>query len=124
MNKYQDLLDAWNKTDLADHIDIEYYLNDFATWDEFTEYVEERIYEQDVIYYSTVIKYLAENDPSLRESLGIAQEYGCDIDNLNSEYLATLLLQQNLMEEFYNLDNFEHLWDEEEQHNGTRCIKT
>lgn len=114
MNKYQDLLDAWNKTDLADHIDIEYYVNDFESWDEFTEYVVERIYEQDVIYYSTAIKYLAENDPALYASLGIAQEYGCDIANLNSEYLATLLLQQNLMEEFHSMDNFEHLWDEEE----------
>ena len=114
MNKYQDLLDAWNKTELSEHIDIEYYLDDFETWDEFTEYVEERIYEQDVIYYSTAIKYLAENDPSLRESLSLAQEYGADLDSLNSEYLATLLLQQNLMEEFHSMDNFEHLWDEEE----------
>ena len=49
----------------------------------------------DVIYYSVAIKYLAENDPSLRESMELAYEYGYTTENLNSEVLASLLASQN-----------------------------
>ena len=60
-------------------------------------------FDIDVIYYSNAIKYLQENDPSLRESLEIAEEYGYDIKNLNSEILASLLKSQNVRNEFLEL---------------------
>ena len=54
----------------------------------------------EVIYYSNAIEYLRENDPSLRESLEIASEYGYEVKNLNSEVLASLLKSQNVRDEF------------------------
>jgi len=54
-------------------------------------------YEQEIIYYNNAVKYLSENDPSLRESLSLAYEQGYNIENLHSELLATLLYQQELL---------------------------
>ena len=54
----------------------------------------------EVIYYSNAIKYLQENDSSLRESLEIASELGYEVKNLNSEILASLLKSQNVRDEF------------------------
>ena len=74
----------------------------------------------DVIYYSNAIKYLQENDPSLRESLEIASEYGYTLEDLSSEVLASLLASQNARSEFYELqseidDFFQDLCDELEE---------
>ena len=60
----------------------------------------------DVIYYTNAIKYLAENDPSLQESLEIASEYGyTEIEKLNSELLASLLKTRNNEEDYNNFIN-------------------
>lgn len=56
----------------------------------------------EVIYYSFAIKYLAENDPSLKESLEIASEYGHNINQLNSELLAGLLKTKYNEEDYYD----------------------
>ena len=90
------------------------------TYDEFNDYVwnfidEETLKELDiedleeflvdldedgaitrteVIYYANAIKYLLEKDPSLQESLGLADELGYD-SPLNSEVLASLLQTRN-----------------------------
>jgi len=93
------------------------------TYDEFNDYVwnfidEETLKELDiedleeflvdldedgaitrteVIYYTNAMKYLSEKDPSLQESLGLADElgYGRQLFLLNSEVLASLLQTQN-----------------------------
>ena len=62
-------------------------------------------FDIDIIYYSNAIEYLKQNDPSLRESLQIASEYGFSLDKLNSETLASLLASQNAREEFYELQD-------------------
>lgn len=59
----------------------------------------------DVIYYSTAIKYLQENDPSLRESLELASDLGFELKNLSSETLASLLASENVRSEFYELQS-------------------
>ena len=41
------------------------------------------------------MKYLSENDPSLSESIEIAQDMGYDLSNINSELLATILYIDN-----------------------------
>lgn len=64
--------------------------------DEILEWLQERINEQEIIYYHVAIDYLKENDPSLMESLELANEYGYEAKNLNSEILATILYQSNL----------------------------
>lgn len=74
----------------------------------------------DVIYYSNAIEYLREYDPSLRESLNLASEYGYTAENLNSEVLASLLKSQNERESFSELESeindfFSELEEEEEE---------
>jgi hypothetical protein len=59
----------------------------------------------EIIYYSDAIAYLADNDPSLKESLEIAAEYGFELENLNSEVLASLLASQKVRENFGELQN-------------------
>ena len=57
-------------------------------------------FDIDIIYYANAIKYLQENDPSLNESLKIAEEYGYELKHLNSEVLASLLASRNARENF------------------------
>lgn len=77
-------------------------------------------FDVEIIYYSRAIDFLSKNDPSLHESLEIAAEYGYEVDNLNSEILASLLASKNAREEFYELEDeindfFEELEEEEEE---------
>ena len=65
---------------------------------------QEYCYEQEIIYYYNAIKYLAEKDPSLVESLELACDMGYNINDLNSELLATLLYQQELLNSIEELE--------------------
>ena len=62
-------------------------------------------FDLEIIYYSNAIDYLKENDPSLKDSLEIAAEYGYSTENLNSEILASLLYSQNETEKYYSLES-------------------
>jgi hypothetical protein len=104
-----------NSTDLylMDHIsepevdqiltDLDYDPEDpnfYAVAEAITEHFENanedrQITDEEVIYYGVAMEYLKENDPSLRESLDIAMEYGFDGNNLSSETLASLLKSRN-----------------------------
>ena len=85
------------------------YLSDYYTKgievDEFMEQVLEGIYSQEIIYYYKAMEYLKEHDNSLNLSLEIADELGFETSSLNSELLATLLYQNNLRNELYNLQD-------------------
>jgi hypothetical protein len=59
--------------------------------------------QEEIIYYYEAMKYLTREDSSLSQSLEIASEYGYTTENLNSELLATLLYQQNLTNEWYEI---------------------
>lgn len=77
-------------------------------------------FDIDIIYYSDAIKYLAENDASLHESLELAVEYGYKVSDLNSEVLASLHASANSRVEFYTLYNeinefFDNLESEEDE---------
>ena len=77
-------------------------------------------FDVEIIYYSNAIEYLKENDPSLRDSLEIASEYGYEVQNLNSEILASLLASKLVRDEFDELESeindfFEELEEEEEE---------
>lgn len=67
--------------------------------DDFMEKLDEAVNEIEVIYYASAMNFLRENDPSLRESLELAHDYGFDIKNLNSEILATILQQSYARED-------------------------
>lgn len=88
---------------------------DFETAEELIEDLQTQINEDEVVYYSTAIKYLMENDASLKDSLSIAHELGYTVDSINSELLATLLQQQNLNEELSGLmSDIEAIYNESE----------
>jgi hypothetical protein len=80
--------------------DLFYWEKEFDSLDEFEEYVEDRINEVEIIYFSKAIDFLKENDPSLQYSLEIASDYWFTVDKLNSETLATLLLQNFIRKDF------------------------
>ena len=76
--------------------------------------IDRAINEQsDIIYYSRAIKFLAENDPSLTESLEIAEELGYKPGDLNSEVLASLLNNNRMREEYYKRrDDIQEILDQ------------
>ena len=78
-----------SKTDLTDVDDI------------FSDLQDNGYFDEEVIYYSSAIRYLKDNDPSLCESLEIATEYGYEAKNLNSEVLASLHASQKKENTFF-----------------------
>jgi len=62
-------------------------------------------FDVEIIYYSNAIDYLAENDPSLHESLRLAYEFGFELSKLNSEVLASLLASENCRNDFSKLSD-------------------
>ena len=85
-------------------IDLAAIYDDQDTFNDFCDKVNDIIMHEEIIYYSRAIKYLMNNDVSLNQSLGIAIEYGYTIEHLNSELLATLLYQQKLTEQWYEIE--------------------
>ncbi len=104
-----------NNLDIMYHVDAD----EVNSFDDVYEAIEnDRGFEVEIIYYTNAMEYLMERDPSLRESLEIAHEYGYTTDNLNSELLASLLASKECREEFMEYENmitefFNSLEDEE-----------
>ena len=98
------LIDAFeDRRLLNDYLDSsDIFNNDFETSEEIQSYIEDRITEVEIIYYSNAMKFLSENDSSLGNSLEIADGMGYDLKSLSSELLATLLVQDMLREELYD----------------------
>lgn len=72
--------------------------------------------EIEIIYYDNAINYLKKYDPSLIASIEIAFTCGYELENLNSEILATLLAQENTKEQFYVLrDEIENFFSNFDQ---------
>jgi len=92
-------------------IDVAYVIEDYNDIDSLMDKLQELVYEIEVIYYHVAMEYLTEHDTSLQESLGLAHDMGCTLDNLNSETLATLLKQQNASEKLHEYkDELEELF--------------
>ena len=107
--------DYINISDLLENLES----NDAADmFEDITDTLQDNgAFNLEIIYYSNAIDYLKENDPSLRDSLEIAFEYGYSVENLNSEVLASLLYSQIETEKYYDLrceiiDFFEELKDD------------
>lgn len=89
-----------------------------TTTTEVIEYLREldeegAITNAEVIYFSNAMDYLQENDQSLTYSLWLAKDYGYEIDNINSELLASLLKSDNNRDDFNTfLDNLESKIDD------------
>ena len=96
-------------------IPYEYYddLEDAKDFERYFEDLEYSTHQTECIYYSKAMKYLSEHDNSLNESLEIASEMGYEVEDLNSELLATLLMQRKELEALYDdKDDLEDLYDE------------
>lgn len=114
-----ELKDAFKHTELKGHcedigIALEYYEGDKDA-DSFIEWYTET-YSADIIYYHNAMAFLLEHDPSLHECMAKAQDYGYEPKDLNSEILASLLLQDVLSEALYGLkDELEAYFEELEE---------
>lgn len=89
-------------TDL-DFLDTQ-YADECLDEDDLREWIQQRIYEQDIIYYHKAMDYLKENDTSLNESFELANDMGYELKNLNSETLATIHYQNSLLETLSDID--------------------
>jgi hypothetical protein len=89
------------------HIDdILHYndINDINNSDDLLELIEDNNgFDIDIIYYSKAIKYLTENDASLSESIELAVDMGYELENVNSELLASLHASQKAREDFWDI---------------------
>jgi len=107
------------------HVDYENYVDedkfdqDYTADDLYNAIDEVNGFEEDIIYFSTAMNYLMEEDNSLRESLNIAEEYGYSPGDLNSEILASLLASRRNREEFPEIDIDDFLsqldWDDDDE---------
>lgn len=93
---------------------LEIYGDEFEDQDELRDYLQDRIHECGVIYYHKAMKFLTEHDSSLHESMALASEFGYEAKDLNSELLATLLMQDMLSQELAELD-FSECFEEVEE---------
>jgi len=80
-----DVLDCFDFNDLKD---LEVF--------EISDFISSAVYDWnfldvDIIYYYNAIRFLEENDPSLMISRDLALDMGYNLENLNSELLASLL---------------------------------
>ena len=66
----------------------------FDSYDDAVEYVN----AEEIIYYNTAMEYLSEHDWTLKDSLGLAKDFGFEMENLNSETLATIHYQDFLIQ--------------------------
>ena len=94
-------IDNLNVLDFIDKSDI----NSELTYDKLTDILNDNnAFDVDIIYYSNAIKYLSENDPSLKDSLELASEYGYSTRDLSSEILASLLASDQLRNDWSDLE--------------------
>jgi intracellular sulfur oxidation DsrE/DsrF family protein len=96
-----------NSLPFSSEIDFSYHLSneDFENFQDIYDLLNDaNAFQVEIIYYSNAMKFLSENDSSLRESLEIAHEFGYEAKNLNSELLASLLASKMLQDEFSKLE--------------------
>jgi intracellular sulfur oxidation DsrE/DsrF family protein len=124
--KIEDFLRELNtEIDVLDYVDVN-NIDPANPFESICEMIDDNGgFDIEMIYYSNAIYFLVKNDPSLTESLEIAKEYGYDVQNLNSEILASLLASKLTREEFYELESeindfFEKLEEEKKENKNPR----
>ena len=90
MNEKNEIKTKWTITAPSDSYSSE------ETFDDYEDAYQYCI-EHEIIYYNKAMEYLSEHDWSLRESAEIAYSLGYELKNINSEMLATLQLQDALI---------------------------
>ena len=115
--KIEDFLRGLNvrNLDVLEYVDVD----EVNSFDDVYEAIDDANgFDVEIIYYASAMKYLTENDTSLRESLEIASDMGFEVKNLSSEVLASLLASQICREDFQLLydeikDFFNELEDDD-----------
>lgn len=75
------------------------------TFDELTTMLDENnLFDEYIMYYTTAMDYLRDNDPSLRFSLELASRMGYEMENINSEILASILKADNNKDTWNDLE--------------------
>lgn len=124
MNILEELQTIFEGTELDEVIELESIkemIKEGESDDSISEYLEERISEYELIYYDNAMEYLRINDNSLTESLTLASEMGCELENLNSETLATLLIQESMRQEINGvMDDIRNLIERIEQEESNK----
>lgn len=126
MKTRTELIEEFLTTIKVDNLDIPYCVDasEINSFDEIYEAIESNNgFEVEIIYYSSAMDYLRENDPSLSESMELADEYGYTPKNINSEILASLLASRYCRDEFESYRDtietfFEELEDNEDLFKG------
>jgi hypothetical protein len=120
-NRIEDFLSELStEVDVLNYVDID-NIDMSNPFDSICEMIEDNNgFDNEIIYYSNAMDYLMKNDPSLQESLNLAHELGYTADSLDSEILASLLITENIRNEFFQLEDeinefFEELEEEEEE---------
>ena len=90
-----------SEIELSDYIDEDQWEQIKTAEDLFWALDDKHAFDIEIIYYHKAMKYLMENDPSLTESLELAEDYGFTAENLNSERLASLHASSKAQENFW-----------------------
>jgi hypothetical protein len=91
-------------TEVSTQIWLESIYQEGMTFGQMEEAVRQYISEQKIIHCNeTAMNFLRDKDPSLQESLEIAESMGFSPKNLNVEILATLLHQSELQQEWEHI---------------------
>jgi hypothetical protein len=110
----------------VENLDMSYLLSnlDFDNINSFDDVIDaidnENLFNVEIVYYTSAMDYLRENDPSLQECMRIASDFGYETGRLNSELLASLLASETVREDFYEYRNsiedfFNELEEDEEE---------
>jgi len=110
-NLHQELTDSLSRIKLSfagyevDIVDFAPDLSDLKEGnfcaDEFIDSIEREIMHTQVIYYHNAMEILSNHDQSLRISLEIAMYHEYKIQDLNSELLASLIIQEALQTQLH-----------------------
>ena len=65
----------------------------------YTYLLNNGLMDVEIPYYGSAMQFLFENDPSLKDSLHLANDMGFDSENLTSEILASILATDMLKNE-------------------------
>lgn len=121
MKTQQQIIDWLNQNCQAD-VDFNSLFNSddetVTSFDELRELVEDaNLLDVEVIYHANAIQILSKEDPSLHESMELADNLGYSPKQLNSELLASLLMTERNKESFYEIENdFNAFLEEEDEH--------
>jgi hypothetical protein len=106
----KELKEALAKSNHCSDLDLQYHLTEKGITDDkdaetVREYLMELIDQEEVLYYGSAMEFLMQHDASLTESLSLAHDMGYTTDKLNSELLATILLQDLMRDELDEIYN-------------------